>query len=188
MTWAGDKCPLSAGQVHQICWEVREGKADPDDVKAMLADFCEGIGAGTRIEPAIFLYLRDAFSAYLCGERTLEAALGLRGKRGARETARERDQKTAAEVLRRLLREDELLEVAALAVAEEFERGKTQVERAWARYKQTALIILRIERSLKNRSFTVREKRRLKEIFKNESWFIDSSEASRANAHRGNTG
>jgi len=66
---------LTPATIHQIAWEISEGKADPHDARRLLERFCDRSKADIPLE--LTRHLQAAFSTYLVGNKTLESALGL---------------------------------------------------------------------------------------------------------------
>lgn len=164
-----------------IAFSVREGNASKDDARALLTLFCQcvehgQISARNPVADRLLEHVREAFRTCLKGERSVESALGLVRKPGrpnADASRNEADEQTrmqmAAAVLRHRLAGSSHQDALA-AVENKFCWGQTIIGKAWATNKQNALILLRNDRIPDG--FTVKEKARLVELFKDEEWLI----------------
>lgn len=162
---------LSPATIHQIAWDIRDGTASPDDAKRLMLLFCECFD--NKKQPPIELaqHFYDAFRAILAKEKTAERALGLARRKSRPKADTETRTYMALEVLRMRLRgfshQDAIHEVA-----DKFGWGVTIIGEGWREYKQDALVIERVSRSLDSYPWSDEEVRCLSRIFKNESWFI----------------
>lgn len=162
---------LTPATIIQIAYEVREGIADPDDASRLLAYYCECIDTNAPTPPQLTQHLKDSFLEYLSGAKTIEAALGLRRKRGRPKADEETRTYMALEVLIRRMRN--ISHQDALAqVAEEFSHGVTVVGESWAAYKQDAYHLMRAMKYLEGSAWDRSEIERLSEIYKDEPWFV----------------
>lgn len=168
MKWVDDDSPPSIGTINQIAFEVRDGTADPDDVKAVLALFCQCVKNGSQFPAGLIGYLSDSFARFLQGEK-IERALGLKGKRGARKRTEEKDIATALAMLKAQM-SGATYETAEYDVGEALERGRSQVADAWRENKQEAFLRLRIELFNEGRGFSEEEKARVIKILGREPW------------------
>lgn len=160
---------ITPATIFQIAWEIRDGEADPDDARRLLEHFCE---CPQHLLPnSLHEHLRLAFGAYLRGEKTIDAALGLTKRKGRPRADQDMRTRMAVEVLRRRMdgvAHQECLEL----VSEEYGFGTTIVGESWRQFKQTALIVLDLECSRRESgNWSPSEKNRLIEIFGSEPWF-----------------
>lgn len=168
----GDSSELTRAMIFQIAWEVREGKAKPDEARRLLEYFCDCYDEGKEIPEYLIRHLRDAFRAYLnTRTTTIQRALGLTRKRGRPEAGEEQRTHMAAEVLRHRLK-GEAHQDALESASEVFGCGISIVGEAWAQYKQDAIAMLRLERALDSYPWTPPEVDRMCKIFQGETWFI----------------
>lgn len=185
--------PLGPAQINWLASIVADGTATPDEARELLREFVSQADAG-NVSERMIRHMRDCVRAYLQGRKVLlpnsdagrdkpidvsiksmEKAFGLtRVSRGQPRIDRDIHCAAAMEVLERLLT-GETLEVASEVVAEDRrENGlplssDTQVSDAWAKYKQDALLWLRIARTrdvdLDGKGWTEQELARLCEIY-----------------------
>jgi hypothetical protein len=183
---AGCKNNLAPSELNLMAFAVREGRANKDDARALLTLFCECVEhrlilARNPVADRLLEHVREAFRAYLDGDRNIESALGLVGKKGrlkADARRNEADEKMrmqmAADVLRHRL--NAMSHQDALAMVEQtFGWGQTTISEAWASYKSSALILVRIDRG--SVGFTSDEIAQLCAIFGGEEWFIASEKS-----------
>lgn len=157
---------LTPATIIQIAFEVRERKADPDDARRVLELFCNSTDG--KISPELIHHLQACFRDHLYGGVTLEAALGIAGKRGRPNNGQERVM-MALSVLRHRVN-GSTYEDSEAAVSEEFHRSESVIREAWSAHKQDALIALRLERAADKYPWTNDEISRLSAIFVNEPW------------------
>ena len=156
--------------------DVREGRADPDEVRDLLAYFCVTVNRREKVPSELLEYLAEAFQRFINGDRTLNAALGLTGKLGRVARNAPKDIDTAFAVLMRRMA-GETTENATSHVAAELHRGATQVRGAWAKYKSSAFIRLRLERVGTPYPWTQNEVETLDRIYRKEWWWRKSAES-----------
>jgi hypothetical protein len=172
---------FTPSELNLIAFASREGRANADDARALLTLFCQCvehrlISARNPEADRLLEHVREAFRAYLDGDRNIESALGLVGKRGRPKADARRNEadvqmqmQMAADVLRHRL--NAMSHQDSLAMVEQrFGWGQTIISEAWASYKLSALILLKIDRD--SVGFTTDEIAQLYEIFRGEEWFI----------------
>ena len=173
---------VSPRELNDIAWDVRDGMADPEDVKRVLIYFCGLVEENRPLPLELRKYLKDAFRSYLDKSSTsIESALGLkRGKRGRPKANEDERIAIATEILRHRL-SGSSHEEAVSKVGEEFHKGSTVIGEAWATFKQDAIYVLRMERPLDHYPWTQDEVQRLSEIYEehlralqklDEPWFV----------------
>jgi hypothetical protein len=179
----------SDAEIFQVAWNARDGTATPDDAKRLLEYFCYCFDNEKPLPFYLLYHLKDAFSSYLRGDKLLEAALGLKRKRGRPNDSEARDSETAKAVLYFYL-EGMSVEEAVLRVEQTKFRDDRRVWAAWGRYKQTALELVREDKvAQKNKpdeqTWTPEDKERLIKIFHKEPWFTNSNEFRNLGSVRG---
>jgi hypothetical protein len=155
---------ITPATIHQIACEVRDGEADPDDARRLIAHFCDCLDKGESIPHELVKHFQNAFRAYLDGGRTLESALGLVRKKGRPKADEGTRQEMAAEVLRLRLKgmsHQESLE----SVSEKFGWSSTIIGEAWCTHKFEAVCIVRNERPLDQYPWTSQEVDQLSTMF-----------------------
>ncbi len=165
---------VSLGNLSQLVFEIEQGKSTPEKSKRLLKEFCECVAFGETIPGKILAFLRAAFLRIVDKRLSTDKALGLvHFKKGVpvNPDTEEKDTIAAAEVLRRRLSGDSF-EDAIAAVREELERGDTQVREARRKYKNNALILLRLERGGACVPWSNQEIARLTKFYKNDPSFI----------------
>jgi hypothetical protein len=164
---------LTPETIFQIAWEVRDGEADPDDARRLIALFCDCFDRNERPPRELMRFIRDGFRTHLDEGRTLESSLGIHRKPGKPKAAENTRQSIALEVLR--LRMEGLRHQDAIeATAKRQGWGETIISKAWKDHKMTALLLLRMERPHDQYPWTPAEVGRLCEIFKKSEWFVAS--------------
>jgi hypothetical protein len=169
--------PLTASAINLIAFEVRDGIADPEDARALLALYCELRDSGTPIPDRLLEHLRESFTAVLAGKRvigldertgnalevkvaTLDAAFGLKKRQHRpRAAMRPRDIDIAAEMLRHLI-SGTSYEVSRESVAEKMACGTTKVATAFRKH-----LTLASEKVRRDRPWTPEERTILTKIF-----------------------
>lgn len=166
-----DEERLSEAAIHDLRWDVREGVADPDEVKSLLRMFCRQVADNEAISFETRQYLAEAFKAYLDSSKTIEAALGLVHRPGRPGASKEHKVKMARELLRLRFEESLTYTKAVVEVSKTMHAAKRKVEAAWTERNLDAFVLLRLERDQDQRPFTDDEKAKIAKIFKNASWF-----------------
>ncbi len=162
---------LTRAFINFIAWDIREGVASPEDARRLLECFCNVFDGKESFPPELLHHLRDAFRAFLDGEKTIEAALGIARKKGRPKADPEMRGQMATEILR--LRLDGTSHQEALAtVSEQFGWGETIVADAWREHQLDAIVMIRLERHLETSPWTPEEVQRLDEIFAGKSWYL----------------
>lgn len=163
---------LTSAFINFVAWDIREGVASPEDARRLLECFCNAFDDRESFPPELLHHLRDAFRAFLDGEKTIEAALGIARKKGRPKADPDIRGQMATEILR--LRLDGTSHQEALAaVSERFGWGETIVADAWREYQQEAIVMIRLERSLEeNFRWPPEDVQRLDEIFADKSWYL----------------
>lgn len=162
---------LTGAFINFIACDIREGVASPEDARRLLECFCNAFDDRVSFPPELLHHLRDAFRAFLDGEKTIEAALGIARKKGRPKADPEMRGQMATEILR--LRLDGTSHQDALAtVSERFGWGETTVADAWREHQQDATVMIRLERHLETDPWTPAEIQRLDEIFADKSWYL----------------
>jgi hypothetical protein len=137
---------LTRSQRDHVPFDVRDGIANPDDARALLAWFCHRVEYNLPIPQTLLEHLRAGFSSYLDGSKTLDAALGLARKRARPRSADldMRRQMAKAVLLHRLggSRHQDALAI----VAKRFGWVESVVGEAWRDYRLTAVILANNER------------------------------------------
>lgn len=162
---------LSRAAIHGIAWDIREGEASPEDARSLLECFCNAFDDKESIPPELLRHLRDAFSTFLKGEKSIEAALGIARKTGRPKADAEIRAQMAREILRLRLGGTSHQNALA-AVSERFGWGETIVAEAWKCHQQDAIALIRMERHLESYPWTPEEVTRLDEIFADKSWYL----------------
>ena len=90
--------PVSRAKIHLVDSQVREGEAEPEDIREILEYFCSAADElcttvdGKRApQPELLAYLKHSFLSFLNGSaNSMDVALGVkRGKRGRRKASEE---------------------------------------------------------------------------------------------------
>lgn len=169
---------VSPATINNIAWDVRDNKADPEDVRRVLAYFCLLIEEGKDLPVGLREFLKDGFRAYLDGNAiSVDQAIGLIRMTGGRPPADEVDQAILAARLLEARMAGANHQDALEGVAEDHGCGKTKVGDAWRDFKGQAVPMLLFLRSLSgDGDFTCAEWKDLRKIFKKdhemmERWF-----------------
>jgi hypothetical protein len=156
---------LTRSQRGRIPFDVRDGIANPDDARALLAWFCHCAEYNLPIPPTLTEHLRVGFGSYLDGSKTLDAALGLKRKVGGRRTADPTMRlDMAADVLRRRLTGTPH-QRALNEVSDKFGWAESIVGEAWRDHRLSAVALVNNERAAQ---WTGVEKRVLQDILKDQ--------------------
>lgn len=137
---------LTNSDIRQIAGNLRDDRAAPDDARMLLEQFVHGCYADDGPPSELLIYLRDAFSDFLYGGKSLQVALHLKKSRGRPKANRAMHVDMATELLHHRLEKDVSHEKAVDHVVEKFGYGRTVVTDAWGAYKNNALERLRSER------------------------------------------
>jgi len=157
---------LTLEQIGRIAYDVEHGTAKPDDVRHLLADFCAYTKAGHRCPPPQLLdYLSSAFQRYLDGSCTLEAALGLKRKRGHPKADEQDRIQMAAEILRQ-----RLAGKSHQSALRKIGYATSVLGEAWRDYRLEAIAVVENERRKQGcGSWSEQEKRLLKSVLKDQA-------------------
>lgn len=170
-------------EIIDIAWKVRDGTADPDQAKRLMALFRDVVRDGRRLPQELLLHFADAFDAYLTGDRSLIAALGLLGKKGRPKADEAQRIQMAAEVIRRRFAGTSH-QVALSEVAEQFRKAESVIGEAFDGYKQSAVIMLRGERPLDSNPWNEEERSILEKILQESNEAVAAMMAGKPPAHR----
>lgn len=161
---------LTPATIHGIACDVRDGTADPEDVKRILLYYVRIIQRGEDVPAELRDFLKSAFDSYLQNKASsVDQALGLIRPRQGRTKADENEQMLlAAQVLAARI-DGKSHQDALEDVAEDFECGKTKVGEAWKKQKGQAYHLLRYLRMISGEGpFTESEERKLSKIYKKD--------------------
>jgi hypothetical protein len=181
MTDAEAQRDFTLSELNLMAFAVREGRANPDDARALLTLFCQCvehrlISARNPAADRLLEHVRDALQSYLSGnKRSIKAAFGLVRKMGRPKADEPMRKNMAAEVLRHRLigvSHREALERAE----KKFGWGQTTISDAWATYPLSAIVLVKLDRGLEG--FTSHEVERICEIFGDVEGFIASEKAT----------
>ena len=162
---------LSPANIQDIVLKVRDGEADPEDVRRLLETICHLIATNKPIPLEALQYIKDSFLDHLNDQKSLDRAFGIKRKESGRPKADEDQRQAMACEFLRLRVSGKSATFTENAVCSEFHRGRTVIREAWAEHKQFALHALRVQRIFENRAWTDKERSRLKKIFKNDAWY-----------------
>jgi hypothetical protein len=167
--------PLTPSKLNQIAFDVRDGKADPNDVREALTLFYRHAQAKTPIPRRLVDFVAESFGRYLgykdffgADERTaasLDSAFGLVRKIGRPEADEQKQIEIAASVVRMRLGGISHQEAVGM-VAETNNCAETVVKEAFRDHLPSALILVQTEHPA---GFTPEEGRRLEKIIKAQS-------------------
>lgn len=166
---------LSEPEIWHLRFDVRDGVADPAEVKRLLRQFCGRVKNGEAIGYETLQFLAEAFQAYLDSTKKLDAALGLVRKRGAppaEEWRRNRNAKIAYEMLRLRFEESKSYEEARAIVSDRFHVSAETARDAWTNCSVVAFTMLRLAWIEDGREMTKDDLARFAEIFENMAWFL----------------
>jgi len=152
---------LSLAEIFSITLDIRKGKANTEDAKGLMLQFCYYIDNEIPPSKELLWHIRDAFKAILDKEKP-SSALGLMRKK---DKLKDDDSKIAIakEVLRSRLNGKSHINAVADACVN-FNRERTVVGEAWTRNKYDALLELRHERGWDN-PWTPEDAQKLDKIF-----------------------
>jgi hypothetical protein len=164
---AGSQNDFTPSEVNLMAFAVREGRANPDDARALLTLFCQCVEyrlilARNPVADRLLEHVREAFRAYLKGGRvgwrnggckregkagtmSIKAALGLVRKKGRPEADEQRRIQMAASVLRRRLT-GMSHQPAVSEAADEFHCDESVIGEAWRAHRVGAAILVRLMR------------------------------------------
>ena len=169
-----DEERLSEAAILHLRLDVREGVAEPDDVKRLLRMFCRQVAKDDAVSRQTLEYLAEAFKTYLNSSKGIEAALGLKrkvGPPGGKERKNRHDTMMARDLLRLRFEESMTYENAVSSVSERMAAARRKVEEAWAKHSLDAFVLMRLERMEDQCPLTESEMARLAKIYKKASWF-----------------
>jgi hypothetical protein len=152
---------LTRARIFQIAWDVRQGEADPDDARRLIALYCEPNNEAPR---ELVDHIKSSFRAYVSGEASsLDSAFGLKRRRGRTPSNEQARINIAVAVLRQRLLGKSYED--ALADTEELLKiGRTKITEAWSACKLEALVTVRLGRP-NDRPWSPVEQRRLIAIY-----------------------
>ena len=156
--------------VFRILSEVRDGKADPDELVRLLKQFSEKSLEESSTNPEL-AYVVQSIDRFLDQPMlTLDEAFGFskRGKGRPLSDNEARDQHAAHKILEKRL-DGMSYEDARACVSESDHLSDSSLNVIWRRNKQNALMLARVERL--PGSWTEEEKNKLIMIFKDANWF-----------------
>ena len=167
--------PLSERDCYHLAWDIRDGRATPDEARLVLEYFCTQFEMQETVPPWLLTHLRDCFKSYLSGDRTIHSSLGLsrprRGRPKNAETNPNRTREIAASVLEHRVAGLSLQD-AASKVSELYNMSSDRVREVWRHNKNEALMALRVRRESDRNTWKAAELRRLKKLFPQEPWHI----------------
>jgi hypothetical protein len=164
----GEQRTFSRSELELLAFAVREGRATPDDARALLTLFCQCvehrlITARNQVADGLLEYVREAFRAYLNGERvgnrdsadkrgvavvkvkSIEVAFGLRRRVGRPFADEQKRMEIAARVLRHRL--TGMSHQRALSeTGGAFHCDESIVSEAWRDHRVSAAVLLSLER------------------------------------------
>jgi hypothetical protein len=156
---------LSPGDVAGLDDDRRANRADPQQVRFVLAMLRDHLRAQTLISGPLADFTWRALDDYLRGRhKNLDQAFGLARKRGRRPADEQKQIGLAAEVLRLRLTAT-TYEAAVSTVVEQFGSSTSVVNRAWRDHREAAAHVVLIEKALAGFSLSDEEQVRWKEIF-----------------------
>ena len=156
--------------IFRILSEVRDGKADSDELVRLLEQFCEKSRKELSTNPEL-AYVVQSIGRFLDQSTpTLDEAFGFAKRKKGRPLSDNgaRDQDAARKILEKRL-DGMSHEDARACVAESVHLSDSSLNDIWRRNKQNALMLARVERL--PGSWTEEEKNKLITIFKGEDWF-----------------
>ncbi len=157
-------------------FDLINGEPDPDNARLLLERYCHAFDNQEEIPYELFLYLRNSFRRYLDKEvNKMDVALGLLKKKGRPKADSQVRINMATEVLRSRL-QGKSHQDALYNASEKLKCCETTVGEAWAAWKQTAIIQIRMERPTDKYPWTKEEIERVDKIFSKESWYRKTSE------------
>lgn len=151
----------SSAEISSITLDIRKGKANTEDAKGLMLQFCYYIDNEIPPSKELLWHIRDGFKAILDKEKPARALEPTRKKGKPKDD----DSKIAIakEVLRSRLNGKSHISAVAEACVN-FNRERTVVGEAWTRNKYDALLELRYERGWDN-PWTLGDVQKLDKIF-----------------------
>ena len=147
-------------EVDMIALNVREGKADPCDVRGLIEMYCDLVDADIPHPRGLQVFLRDSFRRCLGKKCSMESAFGLKRRKGRPNASEHVQIQIATDVLR--LRLQAVLHQEALEqVAQRWGYAESVIGQAYGAHRLSAVAVLRNERS---NGFTDTEKAALQHI------------------------
>lgn len=137
---------LTNADIFRIAGNLRDDRASPGDARMLLEQFVHSCYTESGPSTELLIYLRDSFSDFLYGGKSLPVALHLKKIPGRPKADSAVHINMATELLRHRLENGVSHEMAVDHVVGKFGYGRTVVTDAWAAYKQNALVPLRSER------------------------------------------
>jgi hypothetical protein len=138
---------FSDHEVFRLAGALRNDEGSPDDARQLLEQFVHGCYTDAGPSPELLVYLRDAFSDFLYGGKSLDAALHFTKSRGRPKLSRRRKIALAIAVLKHRLATGSSLEVAVEHVEEWSKRKRTVIAEAWAECRELARMRIRGRRT-----------------------------------------
>ena len=150
--------------------EVRDGKADSDELVRLLEQFCEKSRKELSTNPELAYVVQSIVRFLDQSTPTLDEAFGFAKRKKGRPLSDNgaRDQDAARRILEKRL-DGMSHEDARACVAESVHLSDSSLNDIWRRNKQNALMLARVERL--PGSWTEEEKYKLITIFKGDDWF-----------------
>jgi hypothetical protein len=161
--WSAPGEPLTPFQINQIAFAVPKGIAHPDDAKRLIAHFCDLVESRKPLPPRLIEHFREAFTAYIDGTKSLEAALGVKRRKGHPHADEKQRIEMATEVMRQRLAE-QTHEQALIRTAQKFNCAETIISEAWRAHKLSALDLVIENRDRNGDQFTAAQKKVLQRI------------------------
>lgn len=158
---------VSPATINNVAYDIRENRADPDDVRRVLNYFCLLVEEGEELPFELRELLKDGFRAYLDGPAiSVDQGLGLTRTGRGRRPVDEIDQSIlAAEYLESRIAGASDFD-AKEDVATQNVCGKTKVGYAWKDFKGQAVPIAQCLRSYRGEQpFTDDEWQRIGRIY-----------------------
>jgi hypothetical protein len=154
-------------EIFRLAGALRNGEGSPDDARELLKQFVHGCNTEAGPSPELLVYLRDAFSDFLYGGKSLDAALHFKKTRGRPKVSQRRKIALAIAVLKHRLATGSSLEVAVEHVEEWSGRKRTVIAAAWAECREGARMRIRGRRTKRFRTdpWTPEETAILRKIF-----------------------
>ena len=142
---------MTPGEIKDLIDSIYHGNANPNDAKELLQIFCDCLDKSEPVPNDILIFLKHAFTAVLTEEKTLDKALGLKRKRGTPKRDEEKDTLVALQFLK-LKNAGETYLSSTISLAEKLNISEGHVKKCWNRYRDDAMLLLRIEQHLENHS------------------------------------
>jgi hypothetical protein len=161
--WSVPGEPLTSFQINQIAFAARDGVANPEDAKRLMAHFCDLVERRKPLPSRLTEHFREAFTDYLDGAKSLEVAFGVKRKKGRPPADANLRIEMAAEVMRHRLA-GKSHEKALIHSAVKFGYTETIVSEAWHANRMAALDLVIRERDNHDHQFTDIQKNILRRI------------------------